>query len=1002
MTESQRAAVERTGQDVCVVAGPGSGKTRVLIERFAWLVEQQKIEPSRILAITFTEKAAAEINARLAARLGGREIERAWVSTIDGFCARLLRENAIAAGIAPDFAVLEEAAAQKLAREAADEVLEDIFRERPEALRRVLESLDLSTQEDGRNPDLARGLLEIYEAMRVSGESPDEWRKPPGLRSACVDSSAADSTSLAAYATELARRILNDRFAAGADVPKLREWAERFLALPPGLSREHFALLASIEQINLGRIGKNSAARQAATELKHEVVGRLEQQWMGDWNRDLLDLLREAIARIADCYRARKRRDALLDFGDLEEQAIRLLEADAEVRQTTRTRFDEILMDELQDTNRLQWRLIELIRRRFFAVGDINQSIYGFRHAEPAVFEQYRESLRRGGFRIDELRENHRSTDAILGAVSRVLDGAEGIETRALIGTRGAGAPVERMIATGDDATDVEASLIAVRICELKAGGKAFREMAILVRTMAAAAPIEGALDRAGIPFVTSGGRTFLEAREIRDAMALLAALANPLDEVALVGVLRSPLVGLSDEEIFRIGREGWVAAFEKLFGKLRPRAGFGAPDLLLARALDECGYLAGLPERAQANVDKFLGILRRDHRQRTLAGVVEELESLRALQSEAEAPPAEAGDLVRVLSMHAAKGLQFPVVFASALHRGPDPRKPVIAFSAAAGLGAKWRNPATGKGSSDAAHARIVQEMKRKEHAEENRLLYVAMTRAQDLLILSHAERGRGSSWLEMVGKIPVTRSADRVAAPAVSGGAVAAARSDPQYADPPAVLGQHDSSAAATAIASFHDCPRRYLLSSIDTRVSEQGTGAVELGIEVHRVLAGGEGSAEAVELAERFRQSELGRRAARAAQIEREFDFLLPLEEILVRGQIDLWFEESGELILVDYKTDRDEWLSEVYAVQLSLYALALEKYAGKVPDRALLAYVRTDRTREVNIDRARAAEAARAFRDAQENLQYPIRPGSRCRRCLFFEDRCPAQLSAETGF
>ena len=118
MTPSQRQAVERTGQDVCVVAGPGSGKTRVLIERFGWLVEARGMDPARILAITFTEKAATEIKQRLIARFSSRAdlrepIERAWVSTIHGFCARLLRENAIAAGLAPDFQVLEQAAADR-------------------------------------------------------------------------------------------------------------------------------------------------------------------------------------------------------------------------------------------------------------------------------------------------------------------------------------------------------------------------------------------------------------------------------------------------------------------------------------------------------------------------------------------------------------------------------------------------------------------------------------------------------------------------------------------------------------------------------------------------------------------------------------------------------------------------------------------------------------------------------------------------------------------------
>src|ERR1700692_1454458 len=136
LSPDQKSAVERTNQDICVVAGPGSGKTRVLIERFAWLVEFHNVNPGRILAITFTEKAATEIKERLIQRFAGsperlEAIERAWVSTIDGFCSRLLQENAIAAGITPDFTVLEPTQATRLARDSAEESLDEIFVERP-------------------------------------------------------------------------------------------------------------------------------------------------------------------------------------------------------------------------------------------------------------------------------------------------------------------------------------------------------------------------------------------------------------------------------------------------------------------------------------------------------------------------------------------------------------------------------------------------------------------------------------------------------------------------------------------------------------------------------------------------------------------------------------------------------------------------------------------------------------------------------------------------------
>src|SRR5258708_4781520 len=145
LSREQRRAVERTGQDVCVVAGPGSGKTRVLTERFAWLVEQRGIDPTRILAITFTEKAATEIKQRLLARLTSdrhESIERAWVSTIDSFCARTLQENAIDAGLPPDFMVLDEAAASRLERESAEEALDALYGEHPDRMRRLMEAID--------------------------------------------------------------------------------------------------------------------------------------------------------------------------------------------------------------------------------------------------------------------------------------------------------------------------------------------------------------------------------------------------------------------------------------------------------------------------------------------------------------------------------------------------------------------------------------------------------------------------------------------------------------------------------------------------------------------------------------------------------------------------------------------------------------------------------------------------------------------------------------------
>jgi ATP-dependent helicase/nuclease subunit A len=456
--------------------------------------------------------------------------------------------------------------------------------------------------------------------------------------------------------------------------------------------------------------------------------------------------------------------------------------------------------------------------------------------------------------------------------------------------------------------------------------------------------------------------------------------------------------VGFSDQEISGMGRDGWRAEFERRFGHIRQRAGFLAPDRLIAMALDQCAYVAGLPERSRANVEKLLAWLRREFRDRPrpLAELLDDLEALRWTQSVAEAPPPEAGDVVRMMTIHAAKGLEFPVVFVSALHRGPDRRKPVLAVSRDAGLGVKWRNPATGQGCSDATHTALLDRIAQNERAEENRLLYVAMTRAQDRLILSHGELKRTSAWQKLAAAVP-----ESPAPPEPVGVELAASRTKEDVLDAPLVAGQYDSAAAVTSVALFNACPRKYYLSrylGIETQPRGRGTGAIELGLAVHGALAGeASDSLEVNELAERFLSSPLSRRTASAARIEREFDFLLEIDDVVLRGQIDLWFEEGGELVLVDYKTDRDESSSESYALQLRLYALALERYAGRRPDRAVLYYLRSNRMMEISVgetELAAARSAVHEFREAQERLQFKLKVGEQCRKCEFWKGVCPA--------
>jgi ATP-dependent exoDNAse (exonuclease V) beta subunit len=321
--------------------------------------------------------------------------------------------------------------------------------------------------------------------------------------------------------------------------------------------------------------------------------------------------------------------------------------------------------------------------------------------------------------------------------------------------------------------------------------------------------------------------------------------LVNTCDEVPLFGVLRGPLVGLSDEELYRIGPTGWRRIFEERFGELRQLAGFLPPDRLLAQALDECGYGQTLSERANANVDKLLAWLRREFlsRPRPLAELLEDLEALRSSKSTPDAPPPDAGNVVRIMTIHASKGLEFPAVFVCGLNKAPDRRTAPMLFSRGLGLGAKWLHPATGEGVPDPTHAASKLQQSQREEEEASRLLYVAMTRAERHLILTHAE-GRGKSPWE---KAAIHALPDAVVAavpPEVPSTHCEEQFTHETFLALPLQPPQVDSTASVTSVAIFAACPRRYYLSrylGLEPPVDAPGTGAIAVGLAVHSILAG-----------------------------------------------------------------------------------------------------------------------------------------------------------------
>jgi len=1054
LSERQVGAAHRLGQDVCVVAGPGSGKTSVLIERFSWLVRERGVNPNSILAITFTEKAATEIRERMLKSFADAphlrsQVERAWVSTIHAFCSRLLRENAIAAGIDPEFTVLEQS--RLTLQDVADQVLEERFAQDPPRMRGFLRSLAVALEREGYVPDLATSLVEIYDAVRLAGASLE------GLRQQ-VNSCGTHFARI----QEIARLILADKPATRTDSQvenhhAARLWASAVLDLSDGDITEDHIRAASRENWNMTHLVKVSAARQHENELRL-LLKDLRCDWVMQYYASERETIVSLLERIDEVYRQRKRSASMLDFDDLEEAAIHLLERSPYLRLQLASGFDYILMDELQDTNPLQWKLMELVRRtdNFFAVGDINQSIYGFRHARPELFGGYRNRLLDSGRKVDELRDNYRTRTGVLDVVNRIFQGAAGIEPHTLT-SAAEFAPkqqesVEILIAEGDvneKAEWVEAQWVAQRILDLTttlqvAGRPAeFKDFAILTRANDSTGELQRALDRFGVPSVVVGGNTFYDTREVRDLKLALDVMVNPNNEVALAGLLRSPLFGVSDEHLMLLAGTGSLRAGVDqspptgwdLLLKLREQRNQISPDRLLRRLIDACDYETGLTGRARSNIGKFLTMIRERY-ERHPAGLAALVTAVEHATPEAEAPPSESGNAVRLMTLHKAKGLEFPIVFIPYLHKGRNYATPVISYTHEAGLGVKWRNPSNAENVPDTIAKKNIKAAAEAQDTEENRLLYVGCTRAREHLVLSWsvtaAERTSWATFLkrQLSLDIPAATGEEirsnglRIFAAVnppqpVAGLAAAAIAPEAAVIQPLTATESPDSAASATDVSRYDECPRRFYLGrwlgvqrvarpdllTVDEETlwaGDEPLSAADLGVQVHALLAGQnvpDAAPEAVQLASRFADFPVARDLVKAKRRQHEWDFVFETSGLVLRGQIDLWFEAGKELVVVDYKTDRapDQRAIDAHSLQLRIYALALEKAVGRTPTRAVLAFLRLGRQVEVAVSPLflnEARDAVYRFRQSQETVQFPLVTGNHCRTCEFFAGACPA--------
>jgi ATP-dependent helicase/nuclease subunit A len=798
-THEQLAAIERRQGDLLLDASAGSGKTSVLVERFVLAVLEDGVDVSAILTITFTEKAAAELRERIRARLRGlgaaqaaRDAEGAFISTIHGFCARVLRANALAAGLDPAFVVLDQPEAERLADEAFDDALDELVRNEPGGLDLVAAYM----------AGALRGSIQgLYSELRSRGEL------RPSLPA--LGPAPGDPDELRAELSEAAARVSAELGAIAQPAVRVVQALERLERCATVLAE------ADPSPAELGAIalpGGNGAA--LTTEVCQEYGEALARYRRACEHRRAVQihgLLDRLLAGFGRRYEERKRARSELDFADLELLCRELLRRDPELCERYRARFAHVMVDELQDTNRVQLELIEAVAdENLFTVGDAQQSIYGFRHADVELFEQRGESLSHEGARLS-LAMNFRTRPEIIEVLNRAFAVALDERFRPLVAARDAEPPadgplVEMIVADkgADWAVEglaapwrlAEARALARRVAALTAGGVRAGEIVVLTRATTDLRAYERALEARGIPTYVIGGRGYWAHPQVLDMVAYLRALANPRDEEAVYTVLASPLLGVSYDTLVLLGaashgsgRDPWwilrepegrldevpdddrarLAEFAGWFAAERRVAARAGIEELIERGLERSGYdltMLAMPggERRLANVRKLMRLGREYEAAsgRDLRGFLELVRARAAGwggagdSRESEAPvESETLDAVRLMTIHRAKGLEFGTVCVADLGRGPIRRAPLVRIGRDGGFGIRLAEPGTGRKDNALDYQVLGEEQQRFEEAEERRLFYVAMTRARERLILSGA--AKLEEWPVNVGGGPI-----------------------------------------------------------------------------------------------------------------------------------------------------------------------------------------------------------------------------------------------------
>ena len=841
-TESQREAITARGGSVLVSAGAGSGKTRVLTERLMEyidprLTDTEPEEINRFLVITFTRAAADELRGRISEAITKRlrqnpmnpHLRRqlllcrtAQIGTIHSFCAKLLRENASQLGISQSFRILEEERSEHLRNLALEHVMETSYEEADENFLKLVDRVGAG-KDDSRLCEL---LLTLHAALQ-SHARPDRWIESQielldHLPEDVADtewgkellSDVQDSVSFHRQNMEFALEEMesSDRI-CGAYKSSFSQTCdalatlEKMLQISWDKSRNCFPIpfprISGIKNNPNPELAERLKQIRSSCKKAMEKAGTVFSAASAELMKELKDCapemktLLQLTLNLEAEFREQKRRINALDFSDLEHYSVMLLTDDngnpTETAKELSVHYLEIMVDEYQDVSRVQDQIFHALSRNgknLFFVGDLKQSIYRFRLADPGIFteksRQYADGENDRGDRLIRLQENFRSREAVLDAVNSVflrcmsekLGDLHYDEKDCLIpGRKDTAAPEKPellLIPRGEtDYADegLEARRVAEEIHRLmqkritvrdESGERPLRyeDIAILLRSANSLGGIwRRELIAGGIPVAAGSGDDFFGSLEISTVYSMLALLDNPHRDVPLLTVLSSPCFGFTHDQLSMIraarpnddffsalcaSEERKAAEFLEKLNSLRD----AVPDLdqvaLVERVIDDldlyaiCSAMADGEQRIQHLMD--LTAMAEAFAASGEKGLHRFVRWLQNMEKKGRVPEScsSGGNTVKIMSIHKSKGLEFPVVFYAGLGRSfnrSDIRSPVLVHPHL-GLGPRWSDGKTEYPT--VARRAIDRRLTREMLSEEMRLAYVAMTRAKDLLIMT------------------------------------------------------------------------------------------------------------------------------------------------------------------------------------------------------------------------------------------------------------------------